>query len=1128
MKHHTCSVLDLAGSAGRRLALCTAVFCCLQATIATTALPARAVEQAPQWTVTSISRPTNFAPGDGAGAEDAYFVVVTNTGGASSDGSLVTIAEELPQGLSPAGGASGEDEQREMEKASGAKLTCGMTACTYSGVVVPEDRLVVRFPVDVSLTPPAPPFSAPASCIPQDAVTCLTNVVHVSGGGAVDASVATPTTISHAQAGFGISPGGASTALSSTQAGAHPDITTSIAFNTVKGDLLAGYQKDLITNEPPGFALDLADTDACSAAAFTLNQCPIGSQVGMVSFVFGSSQTSLFPSPVYNLSPNPGDVAKLGFKVVQFGIQGEVAVRPDGGGVVTFHNTDIAAELDYVSLTLWGVPVDPIHNTWRAKPVEGGTGGQIEFGASSDAPPAPYFTNPTACEGAALEATFQATSWEHPDPSESPPPVGMQFGPMTGCDRLSFPAAFQAVASTDRASAPSGLDVNLDVKQTYANPHGLASSTLKKAVVTLPEGMTVNPSAGVGLGACTQAEYEEEALELSAARGCPADSTLGTVAVQTPLLKERGTGQVFLAQPYANPFRSPEHPSGSLIALYIVIRFPERGVIVKLAGEVDPDPTTGRLVTTFEGVPLNNGEVWLPGLPPLPFSSFEFKFIQGPTSPLVSPPVCGSYSIVAALTPWAEPQRALEAVAPAFPISEGFEEGSPCPAGATPPFKPDAAAGTLNNVAGSYSPLNLRITRNDGEQEITRFSSQLPPGLTANLSGVPFCPDAAIDAARAKTGAQEESEPSCPSASLIGHTLVGAGVGPVLAYAPGRVYMAGPYNGAPFSIVAITSAKVGPFDLGTVVVREALEIDPRTAVVTVDARASDPIPHIIKGIVVHVRDIRVHIDRQAFMLNPTSCEHLSFALTVSGGGADPANPADQVPVTVQNPFQAADCENLQFKPAFKVSTSARTSRKRGASLKVRLTYPNAPAGTQANIRSVKVALPRQLPSRLTTLQKACPDSIFDQDPAMCPQASRVGYAIAVTPILPVPLAGPAYFVSHGGAKFPELVLVLEGYGVTVDLHGETFISNAGITSSTFRAVPDQPVTSFELTLPQGPSSALTANGSLCKRKLRMPTAFTAQNGDFIHQSTPIHVIGCTKRKAGVGRKRRRKGVRRGK
>jgi hypothetical protein len=490
-------------------------------------------------------------------------------------------------------------------------------------------------------------------------------------------------------------------------------------------------------------------------------------------------------------------------------------------------------------------------------------------------------------------------------------------------------------------------------------------------------------------------------------------------------------------------------------------------------------------------------------------------------------------------------------------IEDGIGGGS-CPAGGVPPFKPRAVTGTQNNAAGSYSPFYLRITREDGEQELTRFSTVMPPGLTGNLTGIPFCPDAAIEAAKARTGphggAEELAEPSCPAQSKVGHTIVGAGVGTVLAQTPGSVYLAGPYHGAPLSLVSITSAKVGPFDLGTVVIRFALRINPSTAQVEVDATGSDPIPHIIDGIVVHVRDIHVYIDRPGFIINPTSCNPLAISNVVTGAGADFTNPADQVPVALTSPFQGADCASLGFNPNFQVSTTGKTSKANGASLSVKLTVSGT-LGTQANIKQVKVELPKQLPSRLTTLQKACTAAQFHANPAGCPAASVVGYARAITPILPVPLEGPAYFVSNGGEAFPNLIVVLQGYGITIDLVGDTFISKAGITSSTFKTVPDQPVTSFELTLPQGPFSALTANGNLCaltrtvlvKKKVRvgvkgrtgkrtvtrnvrttlpaslsMPTEFVAQNGMVLRQNTAVSVTGCPKGKQAAHSKKKRK------
>ncbi len=1060
------------------------------------ASPALAAEGGPQWTVTAVSAPTNFAPGDESGL-DMYRVSVTNTGGASSDGTPITITDTLPAGLTlDYTGAEGYELPAEGGRTlgKGAPLACEGLVCTFSGSVIPDETLIVTIPVDVSVDPPSS-CEVPAAEI-GSATSCVTNVVRVSGGGAPDATMETPTVVSSKEAPFGIAAGSATTALSSTQAGAHADLTTTIGFNTRDSEgELAGAPKEVVDDLPPGFAGDLVDTPTCPVAVFTRGECPIGTQVGITTLaLFDRFHTEFFTEPVYNLTPAPGDVAKLGFFAVALYVQGDVTVQPGDYALQTrFENiAQSSVELEDTSLTVWGVPTASVHNAWRSN---GEPRLNEKFGVSSPDPLVPYLSNPTSCTSEPVEATISARSWQAPE--AEPAMARMPFGPFGYCDRLKLPSTFVVAPTTQEAYAPTGLDAEFGVHQTYENAEGLASAHLNKAVVTLPEGMTVNPSAGAGLGACTLQEYEREALETGTGQGCPNDSKLGSVRIQAPAIKEEAFGSVYLAQPYANQFSEPGHPSGSLLALYVVARIPNRGVIVKSAGKVEADPITGRLTTIFEE------------LPQLPFTTFTLSFSQGQTSPLVTPPVCGSYTAKAELTPWSNLAEVVTDESPPFEILRGFGGGA-CPAGGVPPFAPVVSAGAENNDAGAYSQLDIHITRNDGEQEITGFSSQLPPGLTANLSGVPFCSEADIALARTKTGAEEEAESACPAASQIGETEVGAGVGSVLAYAPGKVYMAGPFEGAPFSVVAITSADVGPFDLGTVVVHLPLYLNPETAAVSIPAGSADQIPHIIRGIVIHVRDIRVYITRHDFTLNPTNCEPLTFAATVDGGGADPTNPADEMPVTVSDPFRVTACQALQFKPKFKVSTSSKTSRLNGASLSVKLTYPNAPQGTQANIKEVKVELPKRLPSRLTTLQKACTEQIFNANPASCPAASVIGHAKAVTPILPVPLAGPAYFVSHGGAKFPELIIVLQGYGVTIDLHGETYISKAGVTSSTFHAVPDQPVTSFELTLPTGAYSALSAHGNLCKPKLLLPTVFIAQNGSEIHQATNITVGNCPK------------------
>jgi hypothetical protein len=400
------------------------------------------------------------------------------------------------------------------------------------------------------------------------------------------------------------------------------------------------------------------------------------------------------------------------------------------------------------------------------------------------------------------------------------------------------------------------------------------------------------------------------------------------------------------------------------------------------------------------------------------------------------------------------------------------------------------AAGTTNIQAGAFSPLVTTISREDGNQDIQTVQLHMPPGLSGILTGIPLCAEAQANAG------------SCSQASEIGKTIVSVGLGgDPFTVTGGQVFLTQGYKGAPFGLSIVNPAKAGPFDLGKVIVRAKIEVDPHTAALTV---TTDPIPHIIDGIPLQIKHVNVTIDRPGFVFNPTNCN--AFKVTGSIGSVEGAT------APAQAPFQITNCAALKFAPKFAVTTSGKTSKANGASLHVKLTYPQGPQGTYANIAKVKVDLPKALPSRLTTLQKACTAAQFEANPAGCPAASIIGHAKAITPLLPVPLEGPAYFVSHGNEAFPSLIMVLQGYGVTLDLVGTTFISKAGITSSTFKTVPDAPVGSFELNLPQGKFSALAANGNLCKSKLAMPTEFLAQNGAKINESTKISVTSCPKAK----------------
>jgi hypothetical protein len=1054
-------------------------------------------------------------------ADGEVVVTAENVGDVplSAEEAPATIAGVLPSGLE-AVSIEANEPAPNLSLANPRAFPCALATLSckfggtapYQGGFLPRtlaafDRLEIRMGVRVR------PGATGGEAIRLSA----------SGGGAPAASFTHSVRIGSDPASFGVEDyrltaedeGGAPTA----QAGAHPFQVTggvvlnqgpdSEPINAPKPEVgPVGMAKDIITKLPPGLLGNPLVVPRCTGPQFLHEQgggledaCPAQSAIGVASIVVNEPRALSYFTvsvPIFNLEPDVGEPARFGFYIPLAGVPVplDTSLRDgpgedDGIDVDTTNISQIAA-LTSATLTFWGVPGDPRHDDsrgWTCLDAQRGKlpeEGQEPCIATAQTNPPAFLTLPTSCAGP-LQTSVEADDWQAPGAVGQFPSSELQQA-LEGCNRLPFAPAVSAEATTENASAPSGLNFNLNFHdEGLTRGEGTAQSELNKTVVKLPEGLTINPSAGVGLGGCSPSGYANETIDSVPGAGCPNDSKLGTVEIETPLLSQKVHGSIFVAQPHDNPF-------DSLVALYVVAKSPETGVMIRLAGRVVPDPVTGQLTTVFE----NN--------PPLAFSHFNFHFREGQQAPLISPSMCGTYTTQAELSPWSEPTAALTDTS-SFSITRGYDGGA-CPSGGVPPFTPGIEAGLLNNNAGAFSPLYLHLTRTDGEQYISGFSTNLPPGLTGDLTGIPFCSESAIEAARHKSGRQEEAEPSCPVASQVGHTLVGTGVGAVLAYVPGKIYLAGPFRGAPFSLVAVTSAVVGPFDLGTVVLRFGLNIDPYTAQVSVSPTSSEPIPTILQGIVTHVRDIRVYIERPGnapFTLNPTSCNPMGIGSTLSSPGGASA--------TVASPFQATNCASLKFAPKFAVSTSGKTSKASGASLHVALTYPSAPLGTYANIAKVKVELPKQLPSRLTTLQKACTAAQFEANPAGCPSPSVIGSARVVVPNIPEPLTGPVYFVSHGGEAFPSLEVVLQGYGVKVILVGSTFISKAGITSTTFKAIPDNPVSSFELTLPEGKYSALAANGSLCTQKLTMPTDFTGQNGMEADYKTPVSVTGCAKAKA---------------
>jgi hypothetical protein len=1012
---------------------------------------ASAAPQMPQWTVSAVSMPTNFAPGDESG--DATFrITVVNSGGAASDGTPVAVADQLPAGISldPAG-ASGTEQLRQ------EAVSCAQLTCTYSGVMAPEDSLTLSFPIDVEVSSP----------------TTVTNHVSVSGGGAAEAGAETPTAISSTPARFGLAPGGSAAALSSNQAGAHADLTTALAFATTSAEgATAGDPKDAVNDLAPGFAGDLPGTPRCSFAVFSHQECPISTQVGVTTltanFGFGPLVASV---PLYNLSPDSGEVAKIGFSAIFFNIQAGISLRPGDEGLRTsFRNvTTSFAQLDSVVFTVWGVPAHPVHDPLRWNPAVD------EFGTASQAEPSAFLTNPTSCMGQAPDATLTVDSWQEPQLGQ---PTDMPLGPFGGCDRLAFEPELRAQPTTDSATTASGLGVDVLIPQTFDNPSALATPHLRDGAVTLPEGMSLDPSAGAGLGSCTEPQFAAEEAQPSPGVGCPADSKVGTVRIESPSVAEPATGSLFVATPFQNPFHS-------LLVLYLLARIPDRGIVVRATGVVSRDPASGQLTTDFEG------------LPALPFADLTLAFRQGATAPLISPPTCGEFTVRAALTPFAAPETAVPATA-TFAIAHGVG-GGPCPSLGPAPFHPRISAGTLNNTAGVHTAFYQDMSRTDEESEITHFRVHLPPGLTARLAGVPFCSEAAIEAAGARSAVAEEASPSCPQASQIGRTLVGAGVGSVLSWAPGRLYLAGPYDGAGLSTVAISAAKVGPFDLGTIVVRTALRLDPETAHVSIDSSGSAPIPRILDGVPLHVRDIRVYVDRPQFILNPTSCD--PFAVDFDFLDAEGTSAA------ASTPFQVSDCSRLPFGPKFHLRLTGGTKRAGHPGFTASVTTTPG----EANTARAEAILPNAAFINNSAIATVCTRVQFALGPIpgeRCPPGSIYGTAKVESPLLSEPIDGLLYLRSSEHL-LPDVVLAFHNAEFNVVLHGQVD-SSKGRIRTIFEGIPDAPISRFRLTFP-AKKGVIVNSKDLCAATYRMIVNLTGQNGKVSRSRPAFRPVSCAKR-----------------
>ncbi|HKH75627.1 MAG TPA: hypothetical protein VKA51_01595 [Rubrobacteraceae bacterium] len=887
-----------------------------------------------------------------------------------------------------------------------------------------------------------------------------------------------------------------------TQAGSHPfAVTSTIDFSVTKdpeGKFIAdGSPKDLSFSLPPGFVGDRGAVPYCKEVDFLFldaeneaSKCPDESAVGVLRVrAPGEAGLGGDTGPAFNLAPPPGYAAKIGVILLHVPVAILVKVSPvyPHNLIATVKNTSDVEPLGGTTLTIWGDPSDEAHDEERGQcSVYPGTC------PVADAERA-FLTLPRSCEGP-VQTTYVANSWEEPGRLLT----GASNTPLItdGCEKSKFTAAISAQPTTTNAEGASGLAFGLDIEDpglTDPSPAAIANSDIKKAVVQMPEGMTLNPSAAVGLDSCSPAQLEAETLSSEPGDGCPQASKVGTVEVETRVLEgEVVKGEVFVAAQKDNPFNST-------FAIYMIIRDRKLGLLVKLAGKLEADPQTGQLTTTF-------GE---PGqeVPQFPVSHLRFRFHEGPRGPLVTPPTCGDHTATATFTPWANPGSPLTVPA-TFTVGSGLN-GGPCPSG-TPPFAPSLTAGSTNNAAGAYSPFFLRLTRKDGERDITRLDAVLPKGVVGKIAGLARCGDAEVNAAKAKSGKAELASPSCPSGSRIGSTLGGAGVGEVLTYVPGSVYLGGPFAGSPLSIIAITPAVSGPFDLGTVVVRQGLSLDQSTGEVLIDGSAGGQIPRILEGIPLRLRDLRVNVDRPDFTLNPTSCEPLATKATIFGVGS---------PFQTSAPYRATNCAALKFKPKLTLKLLGGTKRGDHPALKSTLTYPKGPG--YANVGRAVVKLPPSEFIDNARIKTPCTRVQFNAN--ACPKGSILGTAKAITPLLDEPLEGPVYFRSNGGERLlPDVVADLKGLFHIV-LVGKVD-SVKGRIRTTFDQVPDAPVSKFTLNLKGGKQGLLVNNRSLCAKALKADVTLGAQNG-LVQKSRPVVGTSCKKqgkpKKKGKGGKRGR-------
>jgi len=872
-----------------------------------------------------------------------------------------------------------------------------------------------------------------------------------------------------------------SASRSTSQAGGHPDLDIRFTVGTrvdpfIPESCYCNSIKDARVEFPTGFIGNPHSTPQCTAAQFTLLQCPIDSQVGVVDFGVVNQDACcvvVLEQPLYNLVPEPGQAGLMAFKTAIIGIPVYTVLSGRTGSDYGL-DAEVKGIPQYLPLhdfhqAVWGVPASPVHDALRMRL---NSLGISEPNNPSNSPEKPYLSNPTSCVGPA-NTIFTTDAYDRGVHTATYP-----WSATVGCDQLNFNPSQSALPTTEAADSASGLDVDLKVPQSDS-PNTPSDSEIKGAIVRFPIGLSINSSAAEGKTSCSDAEAhfgrDDEAQ-------CPEFAKVGTSVIDSWALPAPISGGIYLGEPKTgNRYR-------------VIVTADGFGTHVKFSGSTKLDPQTGALTAVFEDLPQS------------PLTEFKLHFFGSERGLFATPTGCGTYKVDSEFEPWANglPNQTSTQF---FKITSG-PNGQPCP-GASRSFNPSFRAAGQSNGAGSHSPLSVYITRQDGDQTLSTIGVHTPKGFTATLKGIPYCPDSALKAIEGSSysGISELNNPKCPAASQVGTSWAGAGAGSKPFYAPGKVYLTGPYKGAPLSFTVITPAVSGPYDLGNVVNRVAVNVDPTTAEVTAN---SDPLPQIIEGIPLRVKSVLINLDRKDFTLNPTSCNPFKITGILTGDQGAKAEPSSH--------FQVANCDTLGYEP--KLTTVLTGGTKRGGHPALKATLTQDPNG-EANTAKAVVALPHSEFLDNEHIKTICTRVQFAAD--KCPANSIYGHARAITPLLDSPVEGPVYLRSSSNL-LPDLVAALKGPAsqpIEVDLVGKIDSFNEGIRT-TFESVPDTPVEKFVLTMQGGKKGLLVNSTNICKGTHRVQAKLTGQNGASANQNPELQAPckkSARKKKAAAKKKR---------